>query len=103
MIRKQRWLLSLLLALAMAPSLAPSYAQDAIKSALSNKSAVTSNEDEYLPVDEAFKFSAAMHAPDAITLSWIIAPEYYLYQERFKISLDGESKIVQLGAMQFPP
>src|SRR5215471_6721003 len=61
---------------------------------------VESNDDEYLKPDEAFKFSAEMTRPDSVTLSWIIAEGYYLYQERIKAST--ESTIVQLGALQFP-
>lgn len=59
-----------------------------------------SNEDEYLKPDEAFKFSAEMKRPDAVTLNWVIADGYYLYQERIKAKTDSD--IVQLGALQFP-
>ncbi|HTE42790.1 MAG TPA: protein-disulfide reductase DsbD [Steroidobacteraceae bacterium] len=79
------------------------WAQDAIRDALKKTtSAPTSNEDEYLKPDEAFKFSASMNSPDKITLNWVIAPEYYLYRDRVKVVLDGESQLVQLGTPEFP-
>jgi thiol:disulfide interchange protein DsbD len=78
------------------------FAADAIKGALKKDSAVSTNEDDFLKPDEAFKFSAEMTKPDAVTLSWVIAEKYYLYRDRIKIALDGDSKLVQLGAPQFP-
>lgn len=46
-----------------------------------------SNQDEYLPVTEAYKLSAELSAAGEtknLRLTWAIAPGYYLYQERFK-------------------
>ncbi|MGM0630100.1 MAG: protein-disulfide reductase DsbD [Pseudomonadota bacterium] len=41
-------------------------------------------QNEFLPVDQAFDFDSEIEG-DEITVSWAIAPEYYLYQHRFKI------------------
>jgi thiol:disulfide interchange protein DsbD len=79
------------------------WAQDAIRDALKKgSSAPASNEDEYLKPDEAFKYSATMTSPDKITLKWVIAPAYYLYRDRVKVVVDGETNLVQLGAPVFP-
>ncbi len=47
-----------------------------------------SNQEEYLPVTEAYKLQAEINdAADTtkhLRLTWTIAPGYYLYQERFK-------------------
>jgi thioredoxin:protein disulfide reductase len=91
--------LGLILATLLSIGSATTWAKDPAPSLL----APASNDDEYLPPDQAFQFSAAMKAPDAITLTWIIAPEYYLYRDRIKVSLPEETSLVQLGAPQFPP
>jgi len=41
-------------------------------------------QNEFLPVDQAFDFDSEIDG-DEITVSWVIAPEYYLYQHRFKV------------------
>lgn len=41
-------------------------------------------QNEFLPVDQAFDFDSEIDG-DKITVSWVIAPEYYLYQHRFKV------------------
>jgi thiol:disulfide interchange protein len=46
-----------------------------------------SNQDEFLPVDEAFKPSYTIEQ-GKLVLNWQIADTYYLYQERFKFSAD---------------
>jgi thiol:disulfide interchange protein DsbD len=45
-----------------------------------------SNQDEFLPPDEAFRFGASMLRPDAVALTWIIAEDYYLYKDRIQVS-----------------
>jgi thiol:disulfide interchange protein DsbD len=42
----------------------------------------TSNEDQFLPVDQAFVFSAVPNGADRVLLDWQIAPGYYLYRHR---------------------
>src|SRR5215467_12395734 len=57
--------------------------------------------DEFLPVDEAFRFDALPGGSDQVVLNWEIAEGYYLYRARIKVAT--ESTVVQLGAPQFPP
>jgi thiol:disulfide interchange protein DsbD len=42
----------------------------------------TSNQDQFLPVDEAFRFSASADGGAQVALDWQIAPGYYLYRHR---------------------
>jgi len=64
------------------------------------KSKGASNQDEFLPPDEAFKFSAQMERPDAVALSWVIADGYYLYKQR--ISVTSDTANVKIGAPALP-
>lgn len=58
-------------------------------------------QDELLPADQAFHFSAEADGPETIQLHWQIADGYYLYRKQFKIEkLQGSTK---LGNPQFPP
>jgi len=41
-----------------------------------------SNEDQFLPVDQAFVFTAMADGADRVLLDWQIAPGYYLYRHR---------------------
>ncbi len=41
-------------------------------------------EDDLLPVEQAFKLSARVSAPGTIALHWDIAQDYYLYRSRIK-------------------
>lgn len=43
-----------------------------------------SNNAEFLAVDQAFDFSSDVDG-NTVTLSWLIAPDYYLYQHRFSV------------------
>jgi thiol:disulfide interchange protein DsbD len=40
------------------------------------------NEDQFLPVDQAFVFTAMADGADRVLLDWQIAPGYYLYRHR---------------------
>src|SRR6185312_14426741 len=42
----------------------------------------SSNEDQFLPVDQAFVLSASADGADRVLLDWQIAPGYYLYRHR---------------------
>ena len=57
--------------------------------------------DDFLPVDEAFRFDALPGGSDQVVLNWEIAEGYYLYRARIKVATD--TKAAQLGAPQFPP
>jgi len=55
---------------------------------------------DFLPVDEAFVFSASSSSPDRITLRWDIADDYYLYRDKLKIGVaEGDAT---LGSPQIP-
>ena len=41
-------------------------------------------EDELLPVEQAFALSARIDEPGVVSLHWEIAPDYYLYRSRIK-------------------
>lgn len=43
-------------------------------------------EDEFLDPNDAFRFSVAMSAPDTLDLHYRVAPEYYMYRERFELN-----------------
>jgi len=54
----------------------------------------------FLPMDEAFVFSASSSSPDRVTLRWDIADDYYLYRDKVKVAVpDGGAT---LGSPQFP-
>ena len=54
----------------------------------------------FLPMDQAFVFSASSSSPDRVTLRWDIADEYYLYRDKIKVAVpDGRAT---LGAPLFP-
>src|SRR5690606_30470583 len=57
------------------------------------------DEDDLLPVDEAFVLSAKATSADRIALEWKIADGYYLYRHRAKaVATDGS----RLGALDLP-
>ena len=56
--------------------------------------------DDFLPVDEAFRFNAFPDGADHVKLIWQIADGYYLYRARVKVA--SPSKQVQLGALEMP-
>lgn len=59
------------------------------------------DEDELLPPDEAFQFSAEVVDGNTIQADWKIADGYYLYHNKFRFLLTGEGVIP--GEPQFPP
>jgi thiol:disulfide interchange protein DsbD len=54
----------------------------------------------FLPMDQAFAFSASSSSPDRVTLRWEIADGYYLYRDKVKVAIVGD--VATLGAPQFP-
>ena len=55
--------------------------------------------DNLLPVTEAFKLSADASTPNILRLHWEIAPDYYMYRGRIKLTA-GEG--TTLGAVELP-
>ena len=55
---------------------------------------------ELLEPDQAFRFEARMTAPDTLGVTWRIAPDHYMYRQRFSVSaVEGG---VALGDPVFP-
>ena len=54
-----------------------------------------SEEDTFLPPDQAFRFDALAEGSDRVRLNWEIAEGYYLYRARIKVSTGAPN--VQLG------
>ena len=59
-----------------------------------------SNEDQFLPVDQAFVYAAVADGGDRILLDWQVAPGYYLYRHR--ISAKTATPGFVLGAVMLP-
>lgn len=56
-----------------------------------------SKADDFLDPDEAFVFSAAMADPLTLDVHYEIAPDYYMYQERFEVKLtDADGQLLLL-------
>jgi len=56
--------------------------------------------DNFLPVDEAFRFDALAQGSDQVRLNWEIADGYYLYRARIKVATTATG--AQLGTPQMP-
>jgi len=56
-------------------------------------------DDDFLPPEQAFQFSARMVDAHTLVVNYAIADGYYMYRERFKFTATG----AQLGAPQVPP
>jgi thiol:disulfide interchange protein DsbD len=59
-----------------------------------------SNEDQFLPVDQAFIFSAVPDGADRVLIDWQIAPGYYLYRHR--LTLKTPTPGFTLGELSLP-
>lgn len=66
-----------------------------------------SSEEEFLPADEAFRFTASVAGPDSLSLMWQIADGYYLYRDKFRFrilrgdaSIDTESVDIPHGKVK---
>lgn len=59
-----------------------------------------SAEPDFLPPDQAFRFSAVPDGPEAIRLIWGVTDGYYLYRARIKAASDNAQ--VKLGELALP-
>ncbi len=59
------------------------------------------SQQELLPPDQAFQFTAALKDANTVHVSWIAAEGYYLYREKFKLQL-VDSGTVKLRAYTLP-
>jgi thiol:disulfide interchange protein DsbD len=60
----------------------------------------TSATGDLLPVDDAFTMNARFDKPNELTVSWQIAPGYYLYRDKLTFNVAGP---ISLGAAELPP
>jgi thiol:disulfide interchange protein DsbD len=58
-------------------------------------------QDELLPAEEAFRFTAEVVGQNRLRLSWQIADGYYLYRDRFQV--EKLAGLAELGPLQLPP
>jgi thioredoxin:protein disulfide reductase len=91
-------LVAALLAQAQSPQSGPASAKPTGINAV--LSAAKSDEDKFLPPDQAFRFDALADGSDRVQLHWDIADGYYLYRARIKVSTPSTQ--AQLGLPQFP-
>ncbi len=61
----------------------------------------STNQDQFLPVDQAFVFSATADGGGQVQLDWQIAPGYYLYRHR--VSVKTATVGFTLGEIAMPP
>ncbi len=60
------------------------------------------DDQEFLPPDEAFRLSTEVTGPNTIVARWDIAPDYYMYRDKFAFELvEGEG--ISLGQAELPP
>jgi thiol:disulfide interchange protein DsbD len=59
-----------------------------------------SDQQKFLPPDQAFKFTAQAKDQNTLELHWQVAPGYYLYRQKFHLASDDPD--VQLGTPDFP-
>jgi thiol:disulfide interchange protein DsbD len=60
---------------------------------------VAQADDDFLPPEQAFKFSARMADAHTVVVNYAIADGYYMYRERFRFSANG----AKLGEPAIPP
>jgi thiol:disulfide interchange protein DsbD len=100
---KTGWLMALVgLWLLVPPALAASRSE---LDAVLDQSRSAHAGDEFLPPDQAFRFSASATTDAtgarAVRLYWVIAPGYYLYRDRIRI--ESAQEPARIGSPQFPP
>jgi thioredoxin:protein disulfide reductase len=59
----------------------------------------TSATGDQLPVDDAFTMNARFDKPNELTVTWQIAPGYYLYRDKLTFAVSGP---IELGAPTLP-
>ncbi|WP_235844885.1 protein-disulfide reductase DsbD [Cupriavidus agavae] len=73
----------------------------ALLTVLACGSACAASEDDFLPPEKAFRFSATQIDPKTIEVRFDVANGYYLYRERFAFAAQPQD--VKLGAAALPP
>src|SRR5690625_519729 len=57
--------------------------------------------DDFLDPEDAFVFSAAMATPDRLDVHFQVAPQYYMYRDRFAFALEPDAAVLREPV--FPP
>jgi thiol:disulfide interchange protein DsbD len=60
-----------------------------------------SSQDSVLEADQAFQLTVSAADPSTLEARWIIAPGYYLYRDKFRLSLPDAQNIAMVG-VEFP-
>ena len=85
------------------PSIKASSKSDPIKQLVNGLKGLNLSffQDELLPAEQAFQFSATVKDANTLQVNWFIADGYYLYREKTRLTiLDNES--IQLGTLNIP-
>lgn len=61
----------------------------------------SASQDELLPPDQAFQFSAAVKNPHTLHISWKLAKGYYLYREKIQLTV-ASNPYAKLGTYNIP-
>lgn len=69
--------------------------------AVVSQSRAAKSGDDFLPPEQAFRFSASAENSERVRLTWVIAPGYYLYRDRIKAT--SEAGPSSVGPPEFPP
>lgn len=56
----------------------------------------------FLEVDQAFSFYTSLDARDRISVHWVIAPEYYLYQDKFSFRISSPASLASDLTAELP-
>ncbi len=59
-------------------------------------------DDDLLPADQAFRFTASVEDPGHLRLQWQVAPGYYMYRNKIGLELQ-DAEGVALGPVNLPP
>ena len=62
--------------------------------------AAVQQNDDFLPIEQAFVLSADVTGPNTLRVRWLIADGYYLYKQ--KMGVTSDSQLVQLGEPELP-
>lgn len=62
----------------------------------------SSSGEEFLPVDEAFRFTASATGTDSLSLMWQIADGYYLYRDKFRFRILQGDASIETGSIDIP-
>jgi len=68
---------------------------------LGDELGLSTQQDQFLPPDQAFVFEAGVVDEDTLKASWTIADAYYLYRDKISFRLEADG--MRLGNVSLPP